>query len=334
MVALSKLDVTTRKFSMKSSLRIVYAGTSSVALPALRCIKTSQHTLVGVLAKRVPADLCSTDLNNVISVQAQNWQIPVIEAPILRPPKSCTKSALARYELAREKIHSLAPDIGVIVSYGVLLGEEILSIPRFGWINLHFSLLPQFRGAAPVQRAIMNGLDSSGFTIFRLERELDSGAILESKRYTFSRNLNSGEEILKMAEYSAPFLVEVLDSLDSQLEAAVPQKGSVTHAPKLTYNECQIDWTQNSEKILRLIRAANPDPSAYFFENNKRIKVISAKQPSDCFASSLAPGELVMLDKKVFVGTADLPVELVLLHPEGKNKMSGYAWWCGLRTRH
>lgn len=87
-VALSKLDVTTRKFSMKSSLRIVYAGTSSVALPALRCIKTSQHTLVGVLAKRVPADLCSTDLNNVISVQAQNWQIPVIEAPILRPLKA------------------------------------------------------------------------------------------------------------------------------------------------------------------------------------------------------------------------------------------------------
>jgi methionyl-tRNA formyltransferase len=223
------------------------------------------------------------------------------------------------------------PDLGVIVAYGGLLREPLLSTPRLGWINLHFSLLPRWRGAAPVQHAILAGDDVTGATVFRLVEELDAGDIYGRLTMTIEPSQTSGELLSTLATSGAELLVQVVDALATGDARPEPQVGDVTLAPKLTLADGRIDWTEPAPRVLNRIRAMTPEPGAHTEVDGARFK-IHAAAPSGG-ATPLEPGQIARADGRVLAGTGTDPVELVTVQPAGKTPMKAADWWRGVSVK-
>ncbi len=248
-----------------------------------------------------------------VAVAAEAAGIPVIRANRMAP--------------VTEQLLALGADLGVIVAYGGLIREPLLSGPRLGWINLHFSLLPRWRGAAPVQRAIMAGDQETGAAVFRLVPELDAGGVYAMHRQPIGARQTAGELLETLSVSGAALLTGVVDQLADGSAVARPQTGEVTLAPKLGLADGRLDWNVTAARVLDRFRGTTPEPGAFTELGGERIKVLDAAVAHH--APPLPVGHLELCAGRVLVGTASDPVELITVHPAGRRVMSAADWWRG-----
>lgn len=298
-----------------SSLRLVFAGSPAAAVPSLTALAATDHEIAAVITREdSPQGRRGVLTPTPVAVEAGLRGIPVIRAN--RLAGSVT-----------EQVDALAPDLGVIVAYGGLVREPLLSTPRLGWINLHFSLLPRWRGAAPVQRAIMAGDDVTGASVFQLVPELDAGDVFGRMTESIGAHQTAGRLLESLSVSGAELLVRVVDALAHGTARAEPQVGDVTLAPKLTLDDGRIDWSAPAQVVHDLIRGVTPEPGAFTTVDDARLKVLEASIARD--TPRLAPGEFALVGKLVLVGTATEPVQLVTVHPAGRKAMDAASWWRG-----
>ncbi len=300
-------------------LRIVFAGSPNAAVASLQALLASEHRIMAVVSRLDSVQgrrrvIAATP----VAAAAQAASIPVIKASRLD-------------DAATTAIAAAAPDLGVIVAYGGLVREPLLSIPRLGWINLHFSLLPRWRGAAPVQRAIMAGDPLTGATVFHLVEELDAGDVYGRLTERIGDEQTAGMLLETLARRGAGLLVDVVDAIAAGSARPEPQSGAVTLAPRLTVEDGRIDFAATAAAVHNLIRGVSPEPGAFTVVNGSRLKVLQAAVAAD--AGRLPAGRLELVGRRLLVGTATEPLELITVHPAGKNAMSAVDWWRG-RSHH
>ena len=217
-----------------------------------------------------------------------------------------------------QALKSLNPDLFVIIAFRIL-PREIFKIPRLGSINLHASLLPKYRGAAPINRAIINGEKVSGLTTFFLDDKVDTGNIILQKEITIDINETFGDVYYRMSEAGSPLLLETIEKIKAGNMNLLPQDESLsTKAPKIFRNDCVINWNDSAYSIHNFIRGLSPVPGAYTTHSGKIYKILKSALTE---LKSSCPGELTTVDKKLYVGTSDFNIEILLLQPEGKKPM-------------
>jgi methionyl-tRNA formyltransferase len=298
-------------------MRVVFAGTPEVALPSLHAVAGSDHELVGVVTRpAAPAGRGRRLAPSPVAAAAEELGVPVLTPDHPRDPAF------------PEELRALAPDACPVVAYGALLPQSALEIPPHGWINLHFSLLPAWRGAAPVQRSIWAGDDVTGATTFRIVAELDAGPTYGVMTETIRPTDTAGDLLARLAEGGAGLLVATLDGIaDGSLEAR-PQSGDdVSLAPKITVDDARVDWRQTAAQIDRQVRACTPAPGAWTTYAGERLK-LGPLTPAD---GALPPGELVAGKKAVVVGTGTAALRLGEVQAVGKRPMPAADWARGLR---
>lgn len=296
-------------------MRIVFAGSPAAAVPSLRRLFASEHEIVAVITREdSPQGRRGILTPTPVAVVAEELGLPVIRVNRLAGA-------------ATEQVEALHPDLGVIVAYGGLVREPLLTAPRLGWINLHFSLLPRWRGAAPVQRAIIAGDDITGATVFQLVPELDAGDIYGRLTESVGRHQTAGNLLDSLSDSGAELLARVVDALADGSARAEAQAGDVTLAPKLTLADGEIDFTQPAEVVSSLIRGVTPEPGAFTTVDGSRLKILDAAIARD--VPRQAPGEVALVSKAVLVGTATDPIQLVTVHPAGRKAMDAGSWWRG-----
>ena len=229
-----------------------------------------------------------------------------------------------------EEIAAAAPDVAAIVAYSGLIPRQALDIPRHGWINLHFSLLPAWRGAAPVQRSLIAGDDVTGAVTFLLEEGLDTGPVFGTLTETVQPDDTAGALLDRLSHSGAVLLTQTLSAVDAGQAAAVPQQGEVSLAPKLTLEDGRLDWQQPALAIGRRARGVTPEPGAWTTLDGQRIKLEPVRlRPG---GPTLQPGQLALEGKGVLVGTGSHPVELTRVQPSGKKMMTAADWARGQAT--
>jgi len=300
-------------------VRLVFAGTPDVALPALTALLASRHEVLAVVTRPdAPAGRGRTLQRSPVGALADEHGLEA-----LTPGRPSEPDFLAR-------LAELAPDCCPVVAYGALVPRAALGIPKHGWVNLHFSLLPAWRGAAPVQHAVWHGDDITGATTFLLEEGLDTGPVLGVVTEAIRPTDTSGDLLGRLAVSGAGLLVATMDALDAGVMAAARQPSDgVTLAPKITVDDAEVDWTQPAIRVDRQVRACTPAPGAWTTYSDERLKLGPVTPlPDD---TSLAPGELAVDKVRVRVGTATHAVVLGEVRPQGKKAMAAADWARGTR---
>lgn len=299
-------------------MRIVFAGTPEVALPALDALAGSHHELVGVVTRPdAPAGRGRRLVASPIAVRAEELGVPVLKPEHPRDPDF------------QDALRELAPDCCPVVAYGALLPESALAIPEHGWVNLHFSTLPAWRGAAPVQHSIWAGDEVTGATTFRIVKALDAGPTFGVMTERIRPTDTAGDLLARLAEGGAGLLVATLDGIeDGSLEARPQPSDGVSFAPKVTVEDARLDWTQPAEVLERQIRACTPAPGAWTTYDDQRLKLGPVTVTDD---TDLAPGEARVGKSAVEVGTGTRTVRLGEVKAHGKRQMPAADWGRGLR---
>jgi methionyl-tRNA formyltransferase len=301
-------------------MRVVFAGTPEVAVPALDAIAESSHELVGVVTRPdAPAGRGRKLVASPVAQRAEELGVPVLKPAHPKDPEF------------QAQLKELDPDCCPVVAYGALLPQSALDIPRHGWVNLHFSLLPAWRGAAPVQHAIWSGDEISGATTFRIVKQLDAGptygVVTERVRPTDT----AGDLLTRLAHSGAGLLVATLDGIeDGSLEAREQPADGITFATKILVEDAQVDWTEPAAAVDRRIRACTPGPGAWSTYAGERIKIAPVALTED--RERLEPGALEVTKNAVFVGTATEPVRLGEVKAFGKKQMPAADWARGARV--
>ena len=300
-------------------MRVVFAGTPEVAVPALEAIAASSHDLVGVVTRPdAPAGRGRKLVASPVAQKAEELGVPVLKPEHPKDPDF-------QVQLAQ-----LRPDCCPVVAYGALLPQSALDIPVHGWVNLHFSLLPAWRGAAPVQHAIWAGDEVTGATTFRIVRELDAGPTFGVVTETVRPTDTAGDLLARLADSGAGLLVATLDGIeDGSLEAREQPGEGISFAPKILVEDAEIDWTEPAVAVDRRIRACTPGPGAWSTYAGERVKVgpVTLTDGRD----RLEPGVLEVTKQAVFVGTATDPVQLGEVKAFGKKQMQAADWARGVR---
>jgi methionyl-tRNA formyltransferase len=303
-------------------MRLVFAGTPEVALPSLDALVGSSHEVVGVITRPdAPAGRGRTLVPSPVRVRAQEHGIPVLTPRTPRDPEF------------QEQLRALAPDCAPVVAYGALVPRTALDIPRFGWVNLHFSLLPAWRGAAPVQHAIRSGDEVTGATTFLLEEGLDTGPIYGVMTETIRPTDTSGDLLGRLALAGAGLLVATLDGIESgDLVAKTQPAEGISHAPKVEVDDARVDWTMPALAIDRLIRSCTPAPGSWTTFRGERVKLAPVTPvAAESVSALLTPGELLVTKAALYAGTATSPVRLGLVRAHGKKEMAAADWARGVR---
>jgi methionyl-tRNA formyltransferase len=300
-------------------VRLVFAGTPEPALPSLqRLIDSPRHDVVAVLTR--PDAAAGRRGRPAPSPVAQ--LAAAHDIPVLRPERPNGEEFVA-------ELTALAPDCCAVVAYGALLREGLLAVPTHGWINLHFSLLPAWRGAAPVQAAIAAGDTVTGASTFRIEPALDSGPVFGVVTETIRPTDTSGDLLDRLAVSGAVLLERTLDGIAAGTVTAVPQPTEgVTVAPKITVEEAHVRWDLPAHVVERRIRAMTPNPGAWTLIGDLRVKLGPVSVDD---TDPLAPGELRVDRTGVRIGTASAPVLLGSVQPPGKKAMAAADWARGAR---
>jgi methionyl-tRNA formyltransferase len=297
-------------------VRIVFAGTPEVALPALDALAESRHELAGVVT-RPDAPTGRGRRLQPSPVAARGAELGV---EVLRPARPRDPEFVAR-------LRELAPDCCPVVAYGALLPASVLDIPRHGWVNLHFSLLPAWRGAAPVQHAVRAGDAVTGATTFRIVEALDAGPVFAEVREPILPTDTAGDLLTRLSRSGAELLVRTLDGIEDETLVAEPQpEQGVTLAPKINAADAEVDWARPAGEVDRLIRACTPHPGAWTTFRHERLKLGPVCRTAD----QLPPGRLAVTKRSVRVGTATTAVQLGEVQPPGKKPMPAADWARGI----
>ncbi|TKK84818.1 methionyl-tRNA formyltransferase [Herbidospora galbida] len=300
-------------------MRLVFAGTPETALPSLRALLASRHEVVAVVTR--PDAQSGRGRRLHPSPVAELAAEAGVE--VLKPAKVGDPAFL-------DRLREIAPDCCPVVAYGALLPQAALDIPVHGWVNLHFSLLPAWRGAAPVQHAVLHGDEITGAATFRIVKELDAGPVFGVVTEEIRPSDTSGELLARLAESGAGLLAATIDGIeDGELEARPQPAQGVSLAPKIQVDDARVDWTAPALRVDRLIRACTPNPGAWTEFRGHRLKLGRVEQAPD--AEKLAPGEIRVQKNRIWVGTASHPVLLGEVRAEGKKPMTAGDWARGAR---
>ncbi|MBP2702392.1 methionyl-tRNA formyltransferase [Microbispora sp. RL4-1S] len=301
-------------------MRLVFAGTPATALPSLRA-------LIGSLRHEVAAVVTRPDAQSGRGRKVH--PSPVAELAeesgieVLRPAKAGDPEFL-------DRLRAIAPDCCPVVAYGALLPQPALDIPPRGWVNLHFSLLPAWRGAAPVQHAVLHGDEITGASTFRIVKELDAGPVFGVVTEPVKADDTSGVLLERLAESGAGLLLATLDGIEDGTLEARPQPGEgVSLAPKIDVEDARVAWTAPAMRVDRLVRACTPAPGPWTVFAGQRVKLGPVRLAPE--AASLPPGEIAAGKNGVLVGTGTHPVELGEVQPQGKRLMGAAEWARGVR---
>ncbi|MFE9690979.1 methionyl-tRNA formyltransferase [Micromonospora sp. NPDC005806] len=301
-------------------MRLVFAGTPAVAVPALDAIAASGHELLAVVTRPdAPAGRGRGLVRSPVGAWADAHGVEVLTPAKPREPEFL------------DRLRELAPDCVPVVAYGALVPPVALEIPRYGWINLHFSLLPAWRGAAPVQHAVLHGDELTGASVFQLEEGLDTGPVYGTVTDEIRPGDTSGDLLERLAHAGAGLLVAVLDALGAGTARAETQPADgVSLAPKLTVEDARVRWTDPAFAVDRRIRACTPAPGPWTTFRGDRVKLGPATPVAD--GPELKPGELLVEKARVLAGTATVPVRLGEVRAAGKKAMSATDWARGARV--
>jgi methionyl-tRNA formyltransferase len=297
-------------------VRVVFAGTPEVALPSLALLAASELELVAVVTRPdAPRGRSKRLVPSPVAAWAAERGLEVL------------KPARPRDEDFKARLRAIAPDACAVVAYGALLPSDVLAIPPLGWVNLHFSLLPRWRGAAPAQRTIIAGDPVAGATTFRIVRELDAGPVYRTLTHPLAGTETAGELLDALAASGASLLVDTVRSLPTAVPTEQPADG-VTLAPKLTPEEARLDWPRDGLELERLIRGCSPEPMAWTTLGGERFRIALARPAA---TAALAPGALALGRAGVLVGTGTIDLELLRVQPQGRREMAATDWARGLR---
>jgi methionyl-tRNA formyltransferase len=302
-------------------VRVVFAGTPQAAVPSLRRLLDSpQHEVVAVVTR---PDKPAGRGRQVVTSPVKHLAVAA-GVSVLQPGRAGDPDFLAT-------LRRLDPDCCPVVAYGALLPAAALAIPRHGWVNLHFSLLPAWRGAAPVQHAILAGDEVTGASTFLIEEGLDTGPVFGMLTTDIGPGETAGELLTRLADDGAGLLVTTLDGIsDGNLHPRPQPSDGVSLAPKVTVDDARIDWSAPALRVDRLVRASTPAPGAWTEFRARRLKVgpvTPVDEPRD-----LPPGHVRDLGRDgVVVGTGSTPVRLGAVRPEGRAEMPSDAWARGVR---
>ena len=303
-------------------MRLIFAGTPEPAVVALQRLLDSEHEIVAVLTRPdAPRGRGRTLHPSPVSALAQDNGIEVLTPRTL-------KAGTDDGDAVRARLRELAPDAVPVVAYGNLIPADLLDVPAHGWINLHFSLLPAWRGAAPVQAAIRAGEKTTGATTFRIDEGLDTGDVIATVQEEI-RDTDTADDLLTRLAYSgAELLVQTMDSLADGSAVPCAQEGEATHVGKITTADARIDWSAPAQVVDRHIRAVTPGPGAWTMLGEQRIK-LGPVTPAE--TAELAPGEVKVEKNRVRAGTGDGDVVLGGLQSPGKKMMDAADWGRGLQ---
>jgi methionyl-tRNA formyltransferase len=299
-------------------VRIVFGGTPDVAIPSLDALAGSRHELVAVVTR--PDAPSGRGKKLTASPVAQRAAELGIE--VLKPQRPRDEEFVAR-------LAELAPHCCPVVAYGALLPQRVLDIPQHGWVNLHFSLLPAWRGAAPVQHAILAGNKTTGATTFRIVLELDAGPVFATVTEPIRPDDTAGDLLHRLSVSGARLLVTTLDGIEDGTLTPTPQPesdGQLSYASKISVDDARIDWKEPADVVDRLIRACFPAPGAWTTFEGERFKINSTRI-SDAV---LPPGVLDVTKRSVRVGTGTQALALGEVQAQGKKPMAAADWARGV----
>ncbi|MFE0649794.1 methionyl-tRNA formyltransferase [Streptomyces sp. NPDC059534] len=301
-------------------MKLVFAGTPEVAVPALDALLASgRHEVAAVITR--PDAPAGRGRRLVASPVAQRAEEAGIE--VLKPARPRDEEFLAR-------LREIAPDCCPVVAYGALLPKVALDVPARGWVNLHFSLLPAWRGAAPVQHSLMAGDQVTGASTFQIEEGLDSGPVYGVVTEDIRPTDTSGDLLTRLAFAGAGLLAATMDGIEDGTLHAVPQPvEGITLAPKIQVEDAQVDFAHPALRVDRVVRGCTPAPGAWTVFRGERLKLIQVTPLPD--RDDLAPGELSVGKNNVYAGTGSYAVELLWVQPQGKKPMKAADWARGVR---
>jgi methionyl-tRNA formyltransferase len=294
-------------------MRLVFAGTPEPAVPALRALLDSaEHEVLAVVTRPdAPGRRGKKLVRSPVGALADERGIEVLT------PRRASDPAFL------DRLRELAPDCCPVVAYGALLREEALAIPKHGWINLHFSILPAWRGAAPVQAAIRHGDEITGASTFRIVPELDAGDVYGHVTEEIRDADTAGDLLERLSRSGAELLKRTVDGVEDGTLAPVPQPDEgVSYAAKVTVDDAKVDFAQPARAVDRLIRSVTPDPGAWALFGAERIKL----GPVSTVDEELPAGEIAVERKRVLVGTATRAVQLGEVQAQGRKRMAATDW--------
>lgn len=293
-------------------MKIIVAATPDVAIPTLDWLVTSEHQLLSVITQPDrPAGRGRVLKESVISEWARDKDIPCH-----KPSSSPEIAALIA-----------GADVLLTIGYGVLLPENLLSIPQHGCLNLHFSLLPRWRGAAPVQRAIEAGDSVSGVTVFQLDPGMDTGPIYSVKRFALDSDITSDELFAELGTLGVEAVEDSLTAIKAGIRPEPQKNDGATRAMKISKEECEINWNSNAQLISQKVRAFTSLPGAWTRFRNEVVKIDSVNISEE----KLLPGLIKVVNKKLLVGTSTEALSIGFLTPAGKSRMDANSWLNGAR---
>ncbi|MBK9741110.1 MAG: methionyl-tRNA formyltransferase [Actinobacteria bacterium] len=304
-------------------MRCVFAGTPEVAAVSLRAVLASRHEVTAVVTRPdAAAGRGRRTTASPVADVARGFGIEVLAPQSARDP-----------DFARRLVE-LEPDCVPIVAYGGLIPGDLLSVPRLGWVNLHFSLLPSWRGAAPVQHAIWHGDDITGATTFLLDEGMDTGPVFGTVTSAIGLTDSAGDVLAALAGLGSELLVATLDALEDGAVQAVPQRGEPSYAPKISVEDARVRWDLPAVGVDRQIRACTPVPGAWTMLGEERVRLMPVAIASSLVDEPILPlpaGQLRVTRRAVWVGTATTPVLLGDVRPAGKRAMAAADWARGAR---
>lgn len=309
-------------------MRIIFAGTPEPAVVALEKLIASRHQVVAVITRPDARRGRGRSLHpSPVKALAEKHGVEVLTPTTLKPG---TEDG----DALRARLAELSPEAIPVVAYGNLITEDLLDVPPHGWVNLHFSLLPAWRGAAPVQASIAAGDEVTGATTFRIDKGLDTGDILATLEERIQSTDTADDLLTRLAYAGADLLVETMDGLEDGSISPQPQEGEATYAHKIATEDARIKWAQPADVIDRHIRAHTPGPGAWTLLGESRLKVgpvsPATAEPGE---AELRPGEVRVAKKEVMVGTGSAPVRLGQIQPPGKKMMNAADWGRGLSSQ-
>jgi methionyl-tRNA formyltransferase len=299
-------------------LRIIFAGTPTNAAETLDTLLAANHEVVGVLTRMdAPIGRSGTLTESPVAAVANKHGLPLLKSNL---PDSQVSEWIAGFK----------PDLGIIVAYGSILRTDLLAIPAKGWLNVHYSLLPKYPGASPVQHALLEGGSTTGVTVFQLDEGVDSGPILSQASVDLDAKATAGAVLQLLTGVGADLLLNTLENLDDYLATKSIQDLSLKHpvTRKITRAMARISFGMPASSIVNLVRAMNPEPVAWFEFEAQPVRVLES-DISDF--PGLSEGVAVLADGELVVGSSDKAVVLRTVQPAGKNPMSGADWFRGLR---
>ena len=295
-------------------MRVVVAATAEVAIPTLEWLKVSGHELLRV----------------VTTPDSKTGRGKVLEpSPVSKWAEANNQRCLKPISLDEMAEAFDDCDVVIAIAYGRILSQDLLNLPTYGFLNLHFSLLPSYRGAAPVQWALFNSEKITGITIFKIDKNLDTGPIYSQKPFEIPSDSNASDVLQSLALIGAQVFEDVLQSVEQGVQPTSQSTVGVSFAPKIKKEDAKIQWDRGSLAVSNGVRAFTPNPGAWTTYKGEIFKIsrLGKGQTSE----DLLPGQFLIVGKKLFVGTLDEPVEVAALTPSGKKEMQTSDWLNGAR---